>query len=56
MCVLRKMFWVYYGNLNQEDDCDNKKFWRTVKSILSGKEKSSEKNVSVEDDKILTQG
>ena len=27
----------YYGNLNEKDITDNKKFWKTVKPFLSDK-------------------
>ena len=38
-----------YGNLNEKDAVDNKKFWKTVKLILSDKIKSNEKITIVED-------
>ena len=44
-CVsfLRKTKKAYYGNLNEKDVIDNKKFWKTVKPLFSDKVKSSEK-------------
>ena len=38
-CVspLRKTKMNYYGNLNEKDIRDNKKFWKTVKPFLSDK-------------------
>ena len=33
----------YYGNLNEKDVIDNKKFWKTVKPLFSDKLKFSEK-------------
>ena len=44
-----------YGNLNEKDAVDHKKFWKTVKLILSDKIKSNEKITIVGDDKIFTQ-
>ena len=45
----------YYANLNKKDVADNKKFWKTVKPLLSDKIKWSEKITLLEDDKIFTQ-
>ena len=49
-CV--SLFWKtktnYYANLNEKDFNDKKQFWRTVKSLLSDKIKSSEKRTLVE--------
>ena len=33
----------YYGNLNEKDVTDNKKFWKTVKPFLSDKSINSDK-------------
>ena len=41
--LLRKAKTNYYGNLNEKDITDNKKFWKTVKPFLSDKSKSSDK-------------
>ena len=34
---------IYYGNLNEKDITDNKKFWKTVKPFLSDKSINSDK-------------
>ena len=36
--LLRKTKMNYYGNLNEKDVRDNKKFWQTVKPFLSNKQ------------------
>ena len=41
--LLRKTKTNYYGNLNEKDITDYKKFWKTVKPLLSDKSKSSDK-------------
>ena len=41
--------------LNEKDVAGNKKFWKTVKPLLSDKIKSNEKITTVGDDKIFTQ-
>ena len=46
--LLRKTKNDHYGNLIEKDVADNKKFWRTVKPLLSDKVKSSEKITLVE--------
>ena len=51
---MRKTKKDYYGNLNEKDVIDNKKFWRTVKLLLSDKVKPSEKITLVHEDKIIT--
>ena len=43
----------YFGNLNEKNVCDNKKFWRVVKPLLSNKIISNEKITIVECDKII---
>ena len=48
--LLRKI----YGNLNEKDVIDNKRFWKTVKPLFSDKVKSCEKNTLVHEDKIIT--
>ena len=40
-------------NLNEKNVCDNKKFWRVVKLLLSNKIISNEKITIVESDKII---
>ena len=52
--LLRKTKKDYYGNLNEKDVIDNKKFWKTVKPLFSDKVKSSEKITLVHEDKIIT--
>ena len=54
MCatVLRKSKREYYQNLSAENGCDNKKFWKEVKPLLSDKIMSSEKITLVEGTKI----
>ena len=42
--LLRKTEKDYYGNLIEKDVIDGKRFWNTVKPLLSDKIKSSEKN------------
>ena len=41
--LLRKTKINYYGNLDQKDITDNKKFWKTVKPLLSDKSINSDK-------------
>ena len=55
LCVtlLRKTKREYYQNLSVEDVCDNKKFWKVVKPLLSNKIISSEKITLLEGTKIL---
>ena len=50
LCVtlLRKSKREYYQNLSVENICDNKKFWKVVKPLLSSKIMSSEKITLVE--------
>ena len=50
---MRKTKKDYYGNLNEKDVIDNKKFWRTVKPLLSDKVKP-EKITLVHVNKIIT--
>ena len=55
LCVtlLRKNKREFFGNLNETDLCDNKKFWGVVKPLLSNKVVHNEKITLVEDDKIV---
>ena len=55
LCVtlLRKIKREYFNNLNEKNVCDNKKFWRVVKPLLSNKIISNEKITIVEGDKII---
>ena len=41
--VLRKTKRDYYGNLDEKDVIDNKKFWKTVKPLFSDQVISSKK-------------
>ena len=41
--LLRKTKMNYYGNLNEKDITDNKKFWKTVKPFLFDKSINSDK-------------
>ena len=54
LCVtlLRKGKREYYQNLSVENVCDNEKFWKVVKTLLSNKIMSSEKITLVEGTKI----
>ena len=45
----------HYANLNPKNVAENKKFWRTVKPLLSDKSKSNEKITQVEDNKITSE-
>ena len=51
---MRKAKKDYYGNLNEKDVIDNKKFWKTVKPLFSDKVKTSERISLVHEDKIIT--
>ena len=51
--LLRKTKTNYYGNLNEKDITDNKKFWKTVKPLLSDKSKSSDKIRHSENGELL---
>ena len=55
MCValLRKSKREYYQDLSAKNVCDNKKFWKVVKPLLSNKIMSSKKITLVEGTKIL---
>ena len=50
---MRKTKKDYYGNLNEKDEIDNKRFWKIVKPFLSDKLKSSEKTTLVHKEKII---
>ena len=54
LCVtlLRKGKREYYQNLGVENVCNNEKFWKVVKPLLSNKIMSSEKITLVEGTKI----
>ena len=44
----------FYKKLNISDITDNKKFWKTVKPVLSDKGRSSSKITLIEDEKIIS--
>ena len=50
---MRKRKREYYQNLSVENVCDNKKFWKVVKPLLSNKIMSGEKITLVAGNKIL---
>ena len=52
--VLKKAEKKYYQNLDKENVVDNKKFWKTVKPLLSDKSVSREKINLTENEKMLT--
>ena len=44
MCIsIRKTKRSYYSNLNEKNFIDNRKFWKTVKPMLSNKFVNKEK-------------
>ena len=45
----------YFNNLNEKNFCDNKKFWKVVKPLLSNKIISNKKITIVEGDKVLNE-
>ena len=51
--VLRKSKREYYQNMSAENVCDNKKFWKAVKPLLSNEIMSSEKIALAEGTKIF---
>ena len=55
LCVtlLRKSKRKFYGNLNEKELCDNKKFQGEIKPVLSKKVVSNEKITLVEQEKIV---
>ena len=55
LCVtlLRKSKRGYFGNLNEKNLCDIKKFWSVVKPLLSNNVASNEKIILAENDKIV---
>ena len=50
--LLRKSKRDQYNNLNEKNICDNRKFWKVVKPLLSNKIVSNEKITLVEGKKI----
>ena len=55
LCVslLRKTKRSYYSNLNEKNVIDNRKFWKTVKPMLSNKFLNNKKITLVDDVKII---
>ena len=51
--LLRKSKRDYYNNLNEKNICDNRKFWKVVKPLLSNKIVSNEKITLVEGKEII---
>ena len=54
MSLLRKTKRIYYLNFNEMNVIDYRKFWKTVKPMLSNKLVSSDKITLVEDGKVIT--
>ena len=52
--LLRKTKKQYYGDLNEKNVLDNKKFCKTVKPFLSDKFPLNEKIIIVENDEIIS--
>ena len=52
--LLKKTKKEYYQNLDEKNVIDNKKFWKTVKPLLSDKSVSREKINLTENEKMLT--
>ena len=52
--LLKKAKTTYYGNLNPSSICDNKKFWNTVKPLLSDKCITTENIILNENRKMIT--
>ena len=53
MSFLKKAEKEYDQNLNEKNVTDNKKFWKTVKPLLSNKSVSREKINLTENEKML---
>ena len=51
--LLRKSKRDYYNNLNEKNICDNRKFWKVVKPLLSNKIVSNEKITLLEGEEII---
>ena len=43
----------YYNNLNEKNVCDNRKFWKVVKPLLSNKIASNKKITLAEGEEII---
>ena len=51
--LLRKMKREYYSNLDEKKMCNNKTFWKIVKTMLYKKIKSNERITLIENDGII---
>ena len=54
MKILHQAKTSYYGKLDMNSVLDNKKFWRTVKPVVTDKVQTSSSITLVEDEKIST--
>ena len=52
--LLRKVKKEYFANLNENNITDNRKFWQTVRSFLSEKNKSREKKTLLKNEEIIS--
>ena len=52
--LLRKSKIDYYENIDERNIIDNKKFWKTVKPLLSDKSVTNERMILVENQKIIS--
>ena len=53
--LLRRTKTTYYGNLNPSQICDNKKFWNTVKPLLSDKCMVTDSITLTENNKLVSE-
>ena len=55
LCInlLKKEEWNYYNNLEIKVFEDNEKFWRSVKPLISDKQKLLERNIVIMEDKNI---
>ena len=53
MFLLRKQKKEYFAKINENDIIDNRKFWQTVKPVLSDKVRSKEPFILVNNDDII---
>ena len=54
MSLLKKTKKEHYQNLDEKNVIDNKRFWKTVKPLLTDKSVSREKINLTENEKLLT--
>ena len=52
--LIRKVITKYYANVKIKYVTDNKQFWKTIKTCLSDKSKTSEKTIPIKYDKMAT--